>query len=410
MNKDYVYDVEFFQNFFSVCLTNFPDRDERLVFEISSRRDDREELLKFLKQDGLRLIGFNNVGYDYPVLHHLIDNPEVSLMQWWKKIQRDLFSGEKRNVIWESNRYIPQIDLFKINHYDNKAKMTSLKWLEFTKNWYKVQDLPIAPHELIDESLMDDMIEYNWNDVEFTYILAKDNWNAVQFRENMTKTLGRNVMDYSDVKIGEYLNRKKYEELSGRDYRDFKDKRTNRKKFDVKDIIPNCVDFKSDFMKSFLDRIKKMTFYEGLSDATKSDFKFDILFNKEGFIEVVDGGLKGRSIKATQQQLTSILTFAKGGLHTVDMPRVVNRKEDWVLMEKDVGSMYPRSIIVDKVYPEHLGVEWNQGIANAYNYRLDILKPKLKELEYKSDEWNEVNDEQAVYKLAMNGGGDFCTI
>lgn len=402
---DYVFDIEFYQNFFCVNFMSFPD-GEKITFEISKRKDQRHELLEFLKQDGLRLIGYNNVGYDYPVLHMLIESPEISLMVWWKKVQRDIFN-ERKGIVWDSQRHVFQIDLFKINHYDNPARSSSLKWLEFTKRWHKVQDLPIAPDKEIQEHEMPKLIKYCWNDVEFTYDLALDCWNAVKFRENMSEILGRNVMDYSDVKIGEYLNQKKYEELSGKTWKEFKDSRTYRRQYSMADIIPDVIEFQTPFMQDFLNDLKGRTFVDG-----DKKFRFDIVFNKDGFEYVEVGGITTASglndnkrIKAEHEKLNSIITFAKGGLHTIEMPRVVNRKEGWRLMEKDVGSMYPRSIVVDGIYPDHLGVEWNQGIANAYNYRIDVLKPKLKSLEYKSDEWQKVEDEQQVYKLAMNGGG-----
>lgn len=401
---DYVYDVEFFKNFFSVAFRSFPDGKERKVFEISKRKDQRKELLEFLKQEGLRLIGFNNVGYDYPVLHILIENPEISLLIWWKRVQRDVFN--ERNTIWDSQRHVFQIDLFKINHFDNRARSTSLKWLEFTQRWYKVQDLPIDPQELVKENQMDDLIRYNWNDVDYTWDFAHQCWNAVKFRENMSEVLGRNVMDYSDVKIGEYLNRKKYTELSGRSWKEIKDERTYRKSFAMADIIPSSIEFQTEIMKEFLDKLKQRVFVDN------DHFRYDIVFNKKGFDRVVDGGLVTPSGNNDQKKIqkewdkkNSIVTFAKGGLHTIDMPRVVDRKEGHTLMEKDVGSMYPRFIVVNGVYPQHLGKEWNESINNAYHYRLDELKPKLKQLGYGSEAYQKVDDEQAVYKLAMNGGG-----
>jgi hypothetical protein len=107
---------------------------------------------------------------------------------------------------------------------------------------------------------MDLLIDYCWNDVNFTWDLAHDCWNAVKFRENMSKVFNKNVMDYSNVKIGEFLNQKKYEELSGRKYSDFKDERTHREGYSMKDIIPECVGFYTPFMQGFLENLNKKTF------------------------------------------------------------------------------------------------------------------------------------------------------
>lgn len=401
---DFVYDIEFYQNFFCVCFRSFPDGGERIVFEISKRKDQREQLLEFLKQDGLRLIGYNNVGYDYPVLHILIESPEINLLIWWKRVQREIFN--ERNTIWDNQRHVFQIDLFKINHYDNRARATSLKWLEFTQRWFKVQDLPIPPKELVKEQFFDPLIQYCWNDVDYTWEFAHDCWGAVKFRENMSEVLGRNVMDYSDVKIGEFLNQKKYCELTGKSWKDIKDGRTYRKMYDMKDIIPDFVKFETPFMQEFLNTLIDRRFVDN------DHFRYDLVFNQEGFVELVEGGIVTKSKLNDNKRITeqhhkgnSIITFAKGGLHTIELPRQVKRKEGWTLMEKDVGSMYPRFIVANGIYPMHLGKEWNEGISNAYDYRLNVLKPKMKELEYGSEAYRKVDDEQAVYKLAMNGGG-----
>lgn len=404
---DYVYDIEFYQNFFCVNFKSFPDGDEKITFEISNRKDQRKELLQFLETEGLRLIGFNNVGYDYPVLHYLIMSPDISLMIWYKKVQRDIFNNRK-GTIWSNQRKVFQIDLFRINHYDNVARSASLKWLEFTKRWYKVQDLPIPPDQLINEHQMDELIEYCWNDVDFTFELAQDCWSAVTFRENMSEVLGRSVMDYSDVKLGEFLNQKKYEELSGRLFKEFREERTYRKKFHMKDIIPDNIEFKTPVMKRFLEEIRQREFIDSKDDV----FRYDIVLSDDGDFIGYHRRYKADTPAILQKQFekewgqhNTMITFAKGGLHSVDMPKLVDRKKDWTLVEKDVGSMYPRFTVVNKVFPKHLGEQWNEGISNAYDYRVDTLKPKMKELEYGSEEYNKVDDEQAVYKLAMNGGG-----
>jgi len=46
------------------------------------------------------------------------------------------------NTVWDSNHIVPQIDLFKIHHFDNNSKRTSLKKLEFNMRSEKIQDLP----------------------------------------------------------------------------------------------------------------------------------------------------------------------------------------------------------------------------------------------------------------------------
>lgn len=372
--KYYVYDIEFFPNFFCIVFRHYKSGKVYQAFEISVRKDERERLLEFLNQENITLIGYNNVHYDYPVIHYLMENPETTLKSWFNYVKRNVIEDDSF-IIWESQHLIPQIDLFLIWHYNNKARITSLKWLEFTTRWYKVQDLPMTPNIDVPEDKFDEMIEYCKNDVDFTYNFTEKSSKAIKFRMNMSEKLGINVMNFSDVKIGEYVNRKTYEELSGIRWKEFKNLRSPRKVFRLEDIIPKDVCFKTKYMQDFLNEIKSKSFKEGE--------EFDRHLNIGGVT----------------------LKFAKGGLHSEDEPRVVKCKDGWSLVEKDIGSMYPWTIISDKIYPEHLGVEWNEGIKQSFNYRAFELKPQLKNLKRGTEEYEKLDHEQEVYKLSMNGGG-----
>lgn len=221
------------------------------------------------------------------------------------EISQQIINSEQ-SQIW--NPIIPQLDLFLIWHYNNSARSTSLKWLEFTTRWKKVQDLPYPFHKNIDINNFDKVIEYCYNDVEFTYQFYLESLNAISFRVNMSKKLNHNVMNYSDVKIGEYINRITYEKLSNRNYYDFKEDRTYWNRFYLKHIIPKDIKFKS---KIFID------FYNSIKDESfGSDEEFDRIIE-----------LPNISIK-----------FAKGGLHSEDKPRIVNNTKGY-LSELDIGSM-----------------------------------------------------------------------
>lgn len=119
----WVYDIEVYPNMFLLVFYN-TKTFEKKIFEISSRKNDEEELRTFLKTKPA-CIGFNNINYDYPVIHkgvllnkNKID-PEVIF-----KISGEVIN-EKYSAIWDNETLMPQLDLFKIWHYDNKNKSTS---------------------------------------------------------------------------------------------------------------------------------------------------------------------------------------------------------------------------------------------------------------------------------------------
>jgi len=367
MKEIYIYDLETYKNIFCAIFLNIKNNDI-YIFEISDRLNEFEELKQFLKQD-ISLVGYNNMAFDYPVLHNILEKDNITSNEI-HLIANEIINNEF-STIW--NPKIPQLDLFLIHHYNNSARRCSLKWLEFSLRWEKVQDLPYKPDSNLLINKFDEIIEYCINDVKFTKKIYDNSINNINFRKNMSKKLNHNVMNYSDVKIGEYINQITYEKLSNKQYFNFKNNRTYHKYFKLDDIIPKDIKFKSKIFNEFFDSIKNKSFKVG-----------------EEFDRIIS--LSNISIK-----------FAKGGLHSEDKPRIVKNTKGY-LSELDIGSMYPWSIVSMNIYPKHLGSEWNEGIKQTYFYRANELKPKLKQLKKGTKEYQEIDDEQEAYKLALNGG------
>jgi hypothetical protein len=307
--KKYIYDLETYTEFF---LASFKVVNEDIWyrFEISERKNEIEDLRRFLKVKP-KCIGFNNVNFDYPVLHNtvLASNKEWTANEIFKEVQ--LIIDSEYSSIKEWNVKIPQLDLFKIWHYDNMSRITSLKWLEFAMRMNNIEDLPYPPETILDDSQKDEVISYCDNDIlatEMFYNKSKDN---IQLRVNMTKELSHNVMNYSDVKIGEYLNRVTYEKLSGKPFKTFKKLQTHRSTINIIDLIPEFIEFRTKPFQEFLDQIKT----ESFNANTKGDWEKSLNI----------GGM--------------IINFAKGGLHSKDKAGIKQCKEGYYLKEKDVGSM-----------------------------------------------------------------------
>lgn len=122
----YIYDLETYPNFFLAsfkCII----KNKYYEFEISDRKNDINKLREFLNQKDLKLIGFNNINFDYPVLHNTIlsNNNNWTSYQIFEEVEKII--NEKYSSIWDNLVKIPQLDLYKIWHYDNKNKSTSLK-------------------------------------------------------------------------------------------------------------------------------------------------------------------------------------------------------------------------------------------------------------------------------------------
>lgn len=217
---DWIWDIETYPNCFTLA-TVFANGKGMRVFEISDRRNDIEPMLDFLRkvaQAKHRMVGFNSVGFDYPVIHYILEKSKkakkegkplkIDAAEIWRKVE-SLFAENKNNKFGSAVRHdsvlIPQVDLFKIWHFDNKAKMTSLKILEFNMRSRNIEDLPYPVGKRLTSSEIDVLIEYNKHDVMETLKFYHHSMKEIEMRDQLTKQFGFDCTNFNDTKIGKEL-------------------------------------------------------------------------------------------------------------------------------------------------------------------------------------------------------------
>lgn len=211
MNNDIAWDIETFPNVFTIafehCWAPF-----RWAFEISPWRNDSREIIAFLRwvaANNGRLVGFNSLGFDYPTTHTLIQMGEADAPTLYAKAMAiiqandDEDSGRFFHMVKPTDRHLPQIDLFKVHHFDNRARSTSLKALEFAMRSDHVEDMPIAVGTVLTREQLPILKSYNAHDVSETKKFYHYSLEAIKFREElMAKQPGKDWLNFSDVKIG----------------------------------------------------------------------------------------------------------------------------------------------------------------------------------------------------------------
>jgi hypothetical protein len=263
------------------------------------------------------------------------------------------------------------LDLLKINHYDNPARMTSLKKLEFNYRRKKILDLPFHHSQTVTKlSELEDTIRYCMEDVDTTEECYEHSLEAIKFRQDLSEKFNRpDFMNYSDVKIGEELNLTSYCEFTGLNPND------------VKRNIPSYPGLVINFRDCIPDYIK---------------------FNDPELIKVLEEfkNTSVRSTKGYKKEIIykdNIITFGQGGIHNVAKPQIVKADENFKIITVDVGSQYPSNMIKRVLYPEHLGKAWVTNIENTYNERVNKYKPYAKTDPH-------AKNMSEVKKLQLNGG------
>lgn len=343
-----IYDLECFVNFFSYTGKDIQTNEVKqfYIFEDVNQLLD----LVFYIVKLACMIGFNNLAYDYPILHFILTHIKILQNLTSEELTAKLYEKSQEiikaeySTIKEKEVQIPQLDLYKIHHLDNKAKRASLKDIEIAMQFKRVEDLPFSYNHVVKYDEIEKILDYNLNDVEATLEFYKRSLEEIRLRQKISKKYTLPCINYSNTKIGSELLLKLYCIKTNKNIFEVRKLRTYRDFIVFKDIIFDYIKFNSKIFTNFLDKLKTKTISQ-----TKNAFEESIIY--KGFqYDYGLGGIHG-SIKA--------------GIYTSD--------DNHLIIDADVGSLYPSIAIVNKLYPKHLGEEFYQV------YKEDIVDIRLAE-------------------------------
>ena len=370
MSNDWIYDIETYPNVFTLAVEH-AEAPITLAFEISDHRNDSRSIVDFIhsvRDAGGRMVGFNNIGFDYPVLHTLVRMGHSDADTLYKKAMA-IIGSQDEDDRWMHNvkptdRYAEQIDLFKIHHFDNKARATSLKVLEFNMRSDSIEDLPFKVGTHLTADQIQVLKKYNAHDVAQTKAFYHHTRDMIRFREKLTHKYQRDFMNHNDTKIGKDYFAMKLEEAGVALY-DFgpdgrTPRQTKRSVINLNDAILPWIEFSQPEFTRVLNWLKGQSITE-----TKGVFE-DVTARVNGFDFV----------------------FGTGGIHGSIESEIVGSDADQVIVDLDVSSYYPNLAIANRFYPAHLGESFCDIYKHLYEQRKTYAKTSA---------------ENAMLKLALNG-------
>lgn len=451
---DIVYDIETFPNVFTMAVIK-TDKTGGKVFEISERKNDCQELVDYIRElvrTGGRMVGFNNKGFDYPVLHYILGKAAeakengkffyIDANSIYRKAMSVIEAPDDEKfaiIIQDSKEYVPQLDLYKIHHFDNSARATSLKMLEFNMRSKNIEDLPFPVGKYLTASEIDVLKKYNCHDVLETLKFYHETLPLIDMRTQLSEKYNMNFMNANDTKIGkDYFIAKIEEAAPGSCYEQVGGRRKMRQThrrggIKVADIIFPYVKFERPEFNAVLGWFKQQTIKETkgvFTDILEKDLgevaKYAAMVTKKKklkdkptdeeiaqfkaenplcWVEEIelkaklpkkDGGgfKKAYWLNWNVAECLNVVVdglrydFGTGGLHGCHAAGVFNSDETHVFVDKDVASYYPNMAISNRVYPEHLGEVFCDIYEDVYNQRKSFAKG---------------TPENAVMKLALNG-------
>jgi len=334
MNKQlYVFDLETFPNFFLAVFKCIITGSYH-YFEISDRKSEQINLKKFLNEQVKGLIGFNNLNFDYPVLHNTIlkSNKLLTAQEIYKEVE--IIINTKYSAIWDNQIKIPQLDLYRIHHYDNKNKSTSLKWLEFAMRLPNVEDLPYKPGTILTHEQMDEIISYCKNDIEATEKFYNLSSKHIEIRKFYTQLEGMNLINASEIKMSKEIFGKYLSKEMNIDTKTLSKLRTERSEVVIKDIIFDYLKFNDPVNQEILDKFNSYKWIDTSNMSKEQAKKYSITFSRP--------------------YKNVIREYAEGGLHSFGKAGIYQSDDDYILVDVDYASFYPHISFRNNLHPEHI--------------------------------------------------------
>lgn len=336
--SNWVMDYETITNCFVAVFTHFT-KNQRKVFVVCDLQDDYEEFIAFLQeniQNQEYHISYNGLGFDSQITQYLLSSNHIRLSD---------SGGQKANIIYQYAQRvihkqdtkerldyppyklsIKQLDIFKMNHWDNPAKSSSLKWIQYSMDWHNVEDMPLPHYEPITtREQLRMVVSYCINDVESTKAIMKLSAEQIKLRTTLSNEYKIDLMSASEPRISKELFAYFLTQKLNIPKRELRDMRTYRDKIVLADCILPNISFNSPEFQELLQFFQSKVVVE-----TKGALEYKV------------------SYKGVDTY------YGLGGIHGAAEPAVYEPKPGWTIMTSDVTSFYPNLAIRNGFAPAHL--------------------------------------------------------
>lgn len=356
-----VYDIEIFPNCFNLTIKN-TETKEFQFFELSNRKNNLVDLVPLFLDKRYIFCGYNNIHYDNPIVNFIIEYKETlkkstrldieyNLFQLSQTIIKDDLEKWKR---WKYANNFETLDLLTML-FSQKLRV-GLKEMQVTMKYSNVQEYDGNFEAPIPEEDIPKMIQYNINDVNSTEKLLYRCENDIKLRLNIEEEYGIKALNKDGVNLGMEILKTKYLEKTHKTWNDIKDLRSPCNKIALNEIILPFIKFNNPILKDLLNEMKQQV----VSPDRKGYNKHFLMDNLEYSVGV-------------------------GGIHSVNKPSIFIAKEDEIISDVDVASLYPSLIIEYGFYPPHLGKEFLEVYKEIKDERIEAKHNgnKLKNLTLK---------------------------
>lgn len=363
-----VYDIEVLPNIIKVTCKN-TETKEYTMFEISKRKFEVQELVDFFTSGKYFFCGYNNKHYDDPIINYIIDYKEKMVQLNWRRVctsvkhLSDIITANEDDIEawkkWKYANYFKSFDLLTML-FSSKLRV-GLKEMQMTMHYNNVEEFICNWNSDLEESRFDELERYNINDVDSTEELLNRCKADIDLRVYLLETMNIDCLSKDNVNMGMQILAKQYCKYSGKSWSEVKDLRSPMDTIPLKDVILPIVKYDDKNLQNMLERLKCLIVSPG----------------RKGYSEqFIFAGLK--------------YSLGVGGIHSVNTPEIIIPKENELLIDSDVASLYPSMILKFDFYPRLLGKSFKIGYQSTLDERLEAKHDGNK-------------SKNTAYKYALNG-------
>ena len=335
-----MYDVESFANYFLVAFRDVVRKKVILFEQYDGVVFNRRKLAFVL--NNFCIVGFNSRTYDLPMCTLAMRGATTLELNEasFDIIINNMFVSDFEKEYDVKIPYLKHIDLI-----DVAPLQASLKIYAGRLNCKRMQDLPTDPRAILSADEIPKIRVYCLNDLCNTELLCNELSPALTLRKDISDKYGVNVMSRSDAQIAESVISKEIERLTG-SWPSKTDIPVGKSYF-IK--IPKYLQYANPILQHMLEIVRVTPF----------------TVEPSGYINMPEaiGNLEINIGQCTYK-------MGIGGLHSTEHSIVHYADEDTLLIDRDVESYYPRIILNQSLYPQHLGKHFLQVYNSIVERRL----------------------------------------
>lgn len=351
------FDAEVYSNYFCVnfrCLKT----KKCISFELSEFHSFSKDKLSYVMWK-FCLVGFNSLKFDIYILMMAL-RAEVTT-QDLKDLANDIIQNRMFGFQIEQKYGFDRPTHNHIDLIEVCPLSASLKVYGGRLHGKRMQDLPIPEYAELTREEMDIVNNYCFNDLDETELIFLELSDQLELRMEMGNNYNIDLRSKSDAQIAEAVIGSEIKKITGSKPQKVKIHSSTKFRYH----IPDWLEYETEALQDVLHQLN------------------DALFPIDGQGSPVWPEGLGTQMRNSKGELTwgvklsigeTVYKMGMGGLHSQEKTMCHVATPDVILADHDVESYYPRIILNQRLYPQHIGEAFLTVYETIVNRRIQAKR------------------------------------